>query len=129
MFKKIKKTDPFCQYYEEWIKVYKEGAVREVTLRKYQMTSQWLKKLVPTVRICDFDRIQYQQLINDYAEVHERQTTMDFHHQLKGAVLDAVDEGLLERDPTRKVVIKGKLQGLRNVSSLINSSFTLCLMP
>lgn len=108
MFKKIKKTDPFCQYYEEWIKVYKEGAVREVTLRKYQMTSQWLKKLVPTVRICDFDRIQYQQLINDYAEVHERQTTMDFHHQLKGAVLDAVDEGLLERDPTRKVVIKGK---------------------
>lgn len=84
MFKKIKKTDPFCQYYEEWIKVYKEGAVREVTLRKYQMTSQWLKKLVPTVRICDFDRIQYQQLINDYAEVHERQTTMDFHHQLKG---------------------------------------------
>lgn len=27
---------------------------------------------------------------------------MDFHHQLKGAVLDAVDEGLVERDLTRK---------------------------
>ena len=27
---------------------------------------------------------------------------MDFHHQLKGAVLDAVDEGLVERDPTLK---------------------------
>jgi len=33
---------------------------------------------------------------------------MDFHHQLKGAILDAVDEGLLQRDPTRKVIIKGK---------------------
>ena len=33
---------------------------------------------------------------------------MDFHHQIKGAVLDAVDEGYIERDPTRKVVIKGK---------------------
>jgi integrase len=33
---------------------------------------------------------------------------MDFHHQLKGAILDAVDEGLIERDPTRKVIIKGK---------------------
>ena len=33
---------------------------------------------------------------------------MDFHHQLKGAVLDAVDEGLVERDPTRKAIIKGK---------------------
>ena len=50
----------------------------------------------------------YQQLINDYAEFHERQTTMDFHHQLKGAILDAVDEGLIQRDPTRKAIIKGK---------------------
>ena len=39
---------------------------------------------------------------------HERQTTMDFHHQLKGAILDAVDEGLISRDPTRKAIIKGK---------------------
>ena len=33
---------------------------------------------------------------------------MDFHHHLKSAILDAVDEGLIERDPTRKVIIKGK---------------------
>ena len=33
---------------------------------------------------------------------------MDFHHQLKGAILDAVDEGLIERDPTRKAIVKGK---------------------
>lgn len=33
---------------------------------------------------------------------------MDFHHQLKGAVLDAVDDGLIDRDPTRKAIIKGK---------------------
>jgi hypothetical protein len=33
---------------------------------------------------------------------------MDFHHQLKGAIIDAVDEGLVEIDPTRKAVIKGK---------------------
>ena len=55
------------------------------------------------------NRIAYQQLLNDYAEFHERQTTMDCHHQLKGAILDAVDEGLIERDPTRKAIIKGCL--------------------
>ena len=33
---------------------------------------------------------------------------MDFHHQLKAAVLDAVDEGYIDRDPTRKAIIKGK---------------------
>ena len=56
----------------------------------------------------DLSRIAYQQLLNDYAMYHERQTTMDFHHQLKGAIMDAVDDGLIERDPTRKAIIKGK---------------------
>ena len=50
----------------------------------------------------------YQQLLNDYAVGHERQTTMDFHHQLKGAIMDAVDDGLIVKDPTRKAIIKGK---------------------
>ncbi len=72
------------------------------------MTQAWLKKLVPELQLCNMTRITYQQLINDYAQHHERQTTMDFHHQLKGAILDAVDEGLIDRDPTRKVIIKGK---------------------
>lgn len=43
-----------------------------------------------------------------YAESHERQITMDFHHQIKGAVLDALDDGLIVHNPTRKVIIKGK---------------------
>lgn len=102
------KTDLFYEYYERWIKIYKEGAIRKVTLDKYHMTYTWLKKLLPDTKVSDLTRITYQQLINDYALCHERQTTMDFHHQLKGAILDALDEGLIERDPTRKAIIKGK---------------------
>ena len=98
----------FCEYYKKWIAVYKEGALREVTLGKYYMTQRWLERLVPELKVCDLNRITYQQLLNDYAMTHERQTTMDFHHQLKGAILDAVDEGLISRDPTRKAIIKGK---------------------
>ncbi len=98
----------FYEYYNQWLVIYKEGSVRLVTMHKYYLTAAWIKRLIPTVRLCDFDRITYQQLINDYAELHERQTTMDFHHQLKGAILDAVDDGLIARDPTRKVIIKGK---------------------
>lgn len=96
-----------CEYYEKWVEVYKEGAVRPITLNKYKMTHSWLKKLAPNLKLCELNRITYQQILNDYAQNHERQTTMDFHHQLKGAILDAVDEGLVERDPTRKAIIKG----------------------
>ena len=102
------KAELFCEYYAKWISVYKEGAIRAVTLDKYRMTQKWLEKLVPDLKLSELNRISYQQLLNDYATTHERQTTMDFHHQLKGAILDAVDEGLIERDPTRKAIVKGK---------------------
>ena len=98
----------FCDYYKQWITVYKEGAIRPVTMRKYDMAHQWLNKLIPDLIISDLDRISYQKLLNDYAAEHERQTTMDFHHHLKCAILDAVDEGLIPHDPTRKAIIKGK---------------------
>lgn len=60
------------------------------------------------MKLCEVSRVTYQQLLNDYAVGHERQTTMDFHHQLKGAIMDAVDDGLIVKDPTRKAIIKGK---------------------
>lgn len=118
MLNDIKKTDLFCNYYEKWIKIYKEGAIRKVTLDKYRMSHSWLKKLAPDLKLCDLNRVAYQQIINDYALQHERQTTMDFHHQLKGSILDAVDEGLIERDPTRKVIIKGKTPAAKKIKYL-----------
>lgn len=98
----------FKDYYKRWVEMYKKGAIREVTLDKYRLTQSWIEKLVPDLELKDMDRMAFQKLLNDYAETHERQTTMDFFHHLKGAILDAVDEGLIERDPTRRVVIKGK---------------------
>lgn len=108
MSKQQQNIELFYEYYEKWIRVYKMGAIRKVTLDKYMMTLKWLKRLAPELKVCELNRIEYQEILNKYAEYHERQTTMDFHHQLKGAILDAVDDGLIERDPTRKAIIKGK---------------------
>ena len=118
MSSKIKETDLFCDYYAQWIGVYKEGAVRKVTLDKYRMTHSWLTRLAPTLKLCDVSRVTYQQILNEYAACHEKQTTMDFHHQLKGAIIDAVDEGLIPRDPTRKAIIKGKIPAPKKIKYL-----------
>jgi len=118
MLNTTQNTDLFCDYYAKWIRIYKEGAIRKVTMDKYLMTYKWLQKLIPTLMICDLNRITYQKLLNDYAEYHERQTTMDFHHQLKGAILDAVDDGFIEKDPTRKAIIKGKTPKIKKIKYL-----------
>ena len=98
----------FHEYFAEWIALYKQGAVRPITYQKYLMTLRRLTELAPTLKLCELDKRSYQLLINSYALTHERQTTMDFHHHLKSAIMDALDDGLLKADPTRKVVIKGK---------------------
>lgn len=118
MLSEITCSDFFWSYYAQWIRVYKEGAVRKVTMDKYIMTQAWLKKLVPELKLRDVTRVTYQQLLNAYAFQHEKQTTMDFHHQLKGAIMDAVDDGLIERDPTRKAIIKGKTPSIKKIKFL-----------
>lgn len=87
-------------------------------MNKYKMTQAWVQKLAPSLRLCDLTRVAYQQLLNDYAMSHERQTTMDFHHQLKGAIMDAVDDGYVEKDPTRKAIIKGKTPAEKKIKYL-----------
>jgi integrase len=98
----------FREYFAGWIEAYKRGAVRPVTFQKYQMTLRRLTELAPALKISELDKRRYQTLLNRYAETHEKQTTMDFHHHLKSSILDAVDEGALKTDPTRKAVVKGK---------------------
>lgn len=99
------------EYFEEWRQTYKIGTVRDVTMQKYIMAHKWIKKLAPDLELEDLNRITYQKLINDYGKTHEKQTVMDFHHLVRSSIVDAVDDGIIERDPTRKTVIKGKVPG------------------
>lgn len=95
-------------YYARWIHLYKEGAVRPVTLRKYEKTLDHITQLAPDLHLNELNRASYQALLNKFAQTHERQTVMDFHHHVKAAILDALDDGLLVHDPTRRAVIKGR---------------------
>lgn len=108
MLSDMSKSVLFYDYFKQWVDVYKKGAIREATMAKYMMSLKWVEKLAPELKISEMTRTAYQKLLNDYAKEHERQTTLDFHHQLKGAIIDAVDEGIIDRDPTRKAIIKGK---------------------
>ncbi|WP_124057594.1 site-specific integrase [Vaginisenegalia massiliensis] len=108
----------FHEYYKEWVDLYKVGAVRKVTLDKYKLTYKHLVKLIPDLLVCELDRRNYQFLLNKFAETHEKQTTLDFHHQLKGAIADAVNDRLIESDPTRKIVIKGKTPAEKKIKYL-----------
>lgn len=107
------------EYFQQWMQLYKQNAVRMVTYRKYEMTHRQLTGLAPDLYLKDLTRLSYQQLLNDYATTHERQTVMDFHRHIKSALIDALEEDLLDRDPTRKAIIKG-VQQRKHKSKFLN---------
>ena len=85
MLNDMDKDTLFYEYYKQWVEVYKQGAIREATMSKYLMTQKWVEKLVPELKVSEMTRTIYQQLLNDYAKEHERQTTLDFHHKLSSS--------------------------------------------
>ena len=78
MLNDMNSTELFCEYYKQWIEVYKRDAIREATLAKYQMTHKWVEKLVPELKVSE----------------------------------------LIERDPTRKAIIKGKTPKVKEIKYL-----------
>lgn len=107
MSQKKYSTKLFYKYYLDWIHIYKDNAVRQVTLDKYYLVQKRLKELAPDLHMNELNRRNYQQILNLYARNHEKTTTLDFHHHLKACLFDAVDDGLLKSDPTRRAIIKG----------------------
>lgn len=101
-------SELFEQYYLRWIHMYKEGSVRPITLEHYYLTHRELKKRWPNVKTSDINHYIYQKLINDYAKNHEYLTVKSFHHHCKAAIMDALEDNLLDHDPTRHLVLKGK---------------------
>ena len=57
----------FVDYYEEWIEIYKVGAIAEITLNKYYSTLEHLRNICPDLLMSDFDRGKYQKIINTFA--------------------------------------------------------------
>ena len=51
MIETINEDSLFCDYYSQWVRVYKEGAIRDVTMVKYRLTQSWLERLIPDLKV------------------------------------------------------------------------------
>ena len=127
MTRKKQKEILFCDYFDQWVETYKVGAIKQVTLNKYYMSGKQLRNICPKLLMSNFDRIEYQKIINEYAKTHEKQTTVDFHHTIKGCILDAFHDGVLDKDPTYRAVIKGKEPGKKRMKFLQKEELTKLL--
>lgn len=97
-----------ADYFERWLRLYKENSVSDVTLRKYTNTLQHIRKIFGDIKIRDITRSMYQDRINYFAQTHASRTVATFHKQIRASLLDALDEHVITADPTRKIVVTGQ---------------------
>ena len=60
--------EKFCDYFDRWVKEFKEGNIREVTLDKYYCTSKALRKIAPALMMSELDRTAYQRYLTFMAK-------------------------------------------------------------
>lgn len=103
----------FPDYFINWYHTFKEPTVAKATRLKYQYSIGLISSYFAGKKIGDITRADYQRFLNDYANpVGKRQRSINssekINTQIRAAVQDAVDEGIIRRDFTKKTTIGGR---------------------
>ena len=106
------------QYFKTWIETYKEPVVAQATYIKYLNTLKQIRKYFGEIPISQITATTYQQTLNEYSKTHSKLTVSCFHKQIRACLLDAVDEQIIEIDPTRKAIIFGRKHEKEKVKCL-----------
>ena len=104
--------EPFDEYFEEWIKVYKTD-VADVTLRRYRDSLQTIRQYFKGKPIQNITKREYQKFLNEYAKTHAKETTRKLNIHIRACVREAIDEGIIRVDFTRDVNITGHVEAKR----------------
>ncbi|MBE1727414.1 site-specific integrase [Lactobacillus plantarum] len=106
--KKNMRNLPFWQYFNWWIKGYKEGHIQPVTLNKYYMTGKHIQRIAPEMLLRDLDRnrLSLQWLLNEFGKSHRHQTTLDFKTHVIASLHSAVDDCFITGISQQKIAIR-----------------------
>lgn len=118
--RKVTSNTKFCDYYETWVHLYKKDLVSAVTLSKYRAAHRWIETSYPDLKVKDLDRNVYQDMLNKYGETREVVTVRGFKDLTSRPLKDAFYNGLVKRDPTYSIVIKGLPTKDTGVSKFLN---------
>jgi len=99
--------ESLVNYFERWIKLYKQNVVTPITYNKYQNTAQHAFELFRNIKLKELTKSIYQEKLNEFAKTHAKRTVSCLHKQLRACILEAVDSKIIATDPTRKAVITG----------------------
>ncbi|WP_144471428.1 tyrosine-type recombinase/integrase [Bacillus pumilus] len=111
----------FDEYFESWIDVYKND-IGDITLNSYRTTLQTIKVNFPGKYLHEINKREYQQFLNDFGSNHAKQTVRKINTHIRACVQEAIEEGIIHIDFTRKARLTGKIESKRPEEKHLNYS-------
>ncbi|PTL18463.1 integrase [Staphylococcus gallinarum] len=99
----------FIDYFDNWIKVNKENRVSQSTLNRYTNALNIFDEKFGNIKIKDITQLKYREMLKEYAEGQfvggrkegrTKQSVMKLNNCYSQAFKDALNDGLIQRDPT-----------------------------
>ena len=98
----IVREKSFAEYFNEWIELYK--STRHImTYERYKNSSHRVEEYFKDKPIQKINRGEYQRFLNEYGIGRAKQTVRKLHSHVRACVVDAVEEGYISIDFTRKI--------------------------
>ncbi|MCD8859715.1 site-specific integrase [Staphylococcus gallinarum] len=119
----------FIDYFENWIKVNKEGRVSQSTLNRYNNAKNVFEEKFGLIEIKDVSQLKYREMLKEYAkgmyvggrkEGRTKQSVSKLNNCFSQAFKDALNERLIHRDPTWNAPIYEKKEAKKEESKFIS---------
>ncbi len=94
-------------YFNNWINLYKSH-LSSNTFNNYLNSRRIIKEYLSDAILQNMRKDEYQAFLNAYGRGKARTTTNRVHSHIKACIQEAIEEGIVHRDFTNRVVISGK---------------------
>ncbi len=101
------KLEPISTYFQDWVSLYK-GGFSKGTLSNYKYTLIYINDHFNNTPIQHIKKSDYQRFINYLSETYSKEVVNKVNSHIRACVKDAIDDGIIHVDFTRKVVLGGK---------------------
>lgn len=98
-------SKPFSQYFTEWYDTYKSPSVSSSTRDNYSYSLMKITEFFGDTKISDVTRSRYQTFLNTLASNYARETVAKIAGHCRACVLDAIEDGVLQRNFTLRVSV------------------------
>jgi len=98
----------FTEYFEAWIEKYK-SIKHKNTYRRYQDSLRRAQEYFKDKPIQKITSDEYQTFLDDYAKGRSKESVRKLNTHIKACIKDAIDDGYLAIDFTRKAVNNGSV--------------------